>query len=151
MSDADELVFRQLTPGDEAQWRELWAGYLAFYGTTLGDKVYRTTFDRLTSPEVTDLNAFVAEIDGELTGLVHYIYHSHCWRPEGVVYLQDLFVRRDQRQRGIGRYLIEAVYKKADEVGTPTVYWLTQDYKTNARALYDQVAEVTPFIKYQRA
>lgn len=150
MTQADELVIRPLTDGDHDQWRELWAGYLAYYHTSLGASVYDHSFARLIDPDDTALNGLVAEIDGELVGLVHYILHDHCWKPEGVVYLQDLFTRRDQRQRGIARFLIEAVYKEADEIGRPTVYWLTQDFNVNARALYDQVAEHTPFVKYQR-
>jgi len=30
------------------------------------------------------------------------------------------------------------------------VYWLTQDFNHTARNLYDRVAQLTPFIKYQR-
>jgi len=50
----------------------------------------------------------------------------------------------------IGRKLIEAVYKAADANGTPSVYWLTEDFNKPARRLYEQVAGLTPFIKYQR-
>ncbi|MDG2406467.1 MAG: GNAT family N-acetyltransferase, partial [Paracoccaceae bacterium] len=44
----------------------------------------------------------------------------------------------------------EAVYQAADAHGTPTVYWLTQDFNHTARQLYDRVATLTPFIKYNR-
>jgi len=50
----------------------------------------------------------------------------------------------------VGRALIEAVYEAADERGAPSVYWLTQDFNETARVLYDRVANLTPFIKYQR-
>lgn len=53
-------------------------------------------------------------------------------------------------RRGVGRALIEAVYEAADERGAPSVYWLTQDFNETARVLYDRVANLTPFIKYQR-
>jgi hypothetical protein len=42
------------------------------------------------------------------------------------------------------------VYAEADAAGCPIVYWLTQDFNATARRLYDRVAHVTPFIKYQR-
>ena len=38
----------------------------------------------------------------------------------------------------------------ADAAGIPTVYWLTQDFNTTARTLYDRIGTVTPFIKYAR-
>ena len=44
----------------------------------------------------------------------------------------------------------DAAYAAADAAGSPTVYWMTQDFNTTARTLYDRVAAVTPFIKYQR-
>lgn len=150
MTQSDELVIRPLTAGDKAQWRELWAAYLAFYSTTLGASTYDTTFARLIDADNRTFQALVAEVDGLLVGLVHFIFHGHNWREEDVVYLQDLFVHQSQRQRGIGRHLIEHVYKVADEDGCPSVYWLTQEYNVDARTLYDQVAEVTPFIKYTR-
>jgi hypothetical protein len=46
--------------------------------------------------------------------------------------------------------LIEKVYEEADKCGTPTVYWLTQEFNAPARKLYDKIADLTPFIKYAR-
>jgi len=83
-------------------------------------------------------------------GLVHYIYHDHMWRPEGVCYLQDLYSDPEFRGQGIGRALIETVYAEASAAGSPNVYWLTQDFNKAGRRLYDKVATLTPFIKYQR-
>jgi len=81
---------------------------------------------------------------------VHTIYHPHNWRREKVCYLQDLYVAPEMRGTGTGRALIEAVYAAADADGCPSVYWLTQDFNTTARQLYDRVAVLTPFIKYVR-
>ena len=83
-------------------------------------------------------------------GIVHYIYHAHNWRAEDVCYLQDLFAEEHVRGQGIGRALIEAVYAAADANGTPSVYWMTQHFNTNARLLYDRVGSLTPFLKYSR-
>ncbi len=72
------------------------------------------------------------------------------WKIENVVYLQDLYADPEVRGQGVGRKLIEAVYKAADEAGCPSVYWLTQDFNTEARKLYDRIGTLTPFIKYDR-
>jgi len=114
------------------------------------EPVYRATFARLLSDDPHEFHARVAERDGRLIGLVHYLFHRHCWRVENVVYLQDLYVAPDARGGGVGRALIEAVYAEADAAGCPAVYWLTQDFNATARRLYGRVARVTPFIKYQR-
>jgi GNAT superfamily N-acetyltransferase len=144
------LTIRPLRASDEADWRRLWAGYLAFYETTLPEQVYATTFARLLDPARPQQNALVAEQGGRLVGLVHYIYHAHNWRLEDVCYLQDLYVAPETRGTGAGRALIEAVYAAADANGTPAVYWLTQDFNTTARQLYDRIAKVSPFIRYNR-
>ena len=143
-------MIRPLAPADRVAWRALWRDYLAFYDTELPETVFDTTFRRLTAEDVPEMAAFVAEIGGKPQGLVHYIFHRHCWRPENVVYLQDLYVAPAARGRGAGRALIEAVYAAADAAGSPSVYWMTQEFNQTARRLYDRVAQVTPFIKYQR-
>lgn len=144
------VTIRPLVASDEAQWRRLWTGYLEFYEATVPEEVYRTTFARLTDPGVAHQNALVAEQDGALIGLVHYIYHAHNWRVEEVCYLQDLYVDPAVRGTGAGRKLIEAVYDEADRQGRPSVYWMTQEFNATARQLYDRIAKLTPFIKYQR-
>ena len=92
----------------------------------------------------------MAEQDGQLLGLTHYLFHRHCWKIEEVCYLQDLYVAPEARGTGLGRALIEAVYAAADAAGAPAVYWLTQDFNHEARQLYDRVARVSPFIRYNR-
>lgn len=146
-----DLTIRPLTAADEADWRRLWADYLAFYDTKVPEAVYRSSFDRLLGDDPRDFSGLVAVLDGRLVGLVHYLFHRHGWKIEDVCYLQDLYADPAVRGRGVGRALIEAVYAAADAAGAPSVYWLTQEFNTTARRLYDRVATRTPFIKYARA
>jgi len=145
-----DLVIRRPSPADEPEWRRLWTGYLEFYETSVPEEVYRSTWARLLSEAEGDCHAFLAVAGGRPVGLVHYIYHRHNWRIEKVTYLQDLYVDPEVRGTGAGRALIEAVYAAADEAGCPSVYWMTQDYNATARKLYNRIAKLTPFIKYQR-
>lgn len=144
------VLLREITPDDAVKWRALWLDYLSFYETILPETVIETSFSRLCDPEVTDYHGFLAELEGEPVGLVHYIYHRHGWHLDPVCYLQDLFCTPQARGHGVGRALIEAVYGAADRDGAASVYWLTQDHNLPARALYDQIADVTAFIKYAR-
>ncbi|MBO9477539.1 GNAT family N-acetyltransferase [Shimia sp. R11_0] len=141
---------RPLKATDEAQWRHLWTGYLAFYETTVPEEVYASTFARLLGEDPQDFSCLVAEQDGTLVGLTHFLFHRHAWKIENVCYLQDLFADPAVRGTGVGRKLIEAVYAAADANGAPSVYWLTQDFNQTARTLYDRVGKLTPFIRYQR-
>lgn len=141
---------RPLAANDFAQWSDLWRQYLEFYQSCVPQTVYETTFDRLIDAKNTAQNALVADQAGTLVGLVHFIYHPHNWRVENVCYLQDLFTAPNTRGQGVGRALIQSVYDLADKNGTPSVYWLTEDFNKTARQLYDRIATQTPFIKYQR-
>lgn len=145
-----DLIIRPLAAPDETEWRELWTGYLTFYETSVPEEVYQTTFSRLLGDDPHDFHGLVAEKNGRLIGLTHYLFHRHCWRIENIIYLQDLFVSEAARGTGAGRALIEAVYAAGDAAGCPNVYWTTQDFNHTARQLYDRIGELTPFIKYQR-
>lgn len=149
MTDPASLI-HPLTPDDRPAWEPLWRAYLAFYGTELPQETYDATFARYTDPDRPDMRAWLAWGGGQALGLVHAIVHPHGWKTEDVTYLQDLFTDPAARGQGIARALIETVYADADAANRRAVYWLTQTGNTPARALYDQVAQPTDFMKYAR-
>ena len=141
---------RPLEQRDREQWQYIWREYLKFYETKLPLKTYSKTFSRLTDSNFTNQNCLVAHSNNTLHGLVQYIFHADNWETTDVCYLQDLFTLKEMRKQGIARALIQAVYEAADINGTPSVYWMTQEFNQKATKLYDQVASLTPFIIYQR-
>ncbi|WP_283177627.1 GNAT family N-acetyltransferase [Gemmobacter sp. 24YEA27] len=145
-----QIEIRPLRASDEPEWRRLWADYLSFYETSVPEEVYRSSFDRLIGDDPQDFSGLIALVDGRPMGLTHFLFHRHGWKIDNVCYLQDLYVSPEARGTGLGRKLIEAVYRIADEKGAPGVYWLTQEFNTTARQLYDRIAKVTPFIRYSR-
>ena len=144
------LTIRPLLASDEPEWRRLWTAYLAYYDTVLPEIVFQTHFARLLGDDPQDFHGLVAELDGKLVGLTHYVYHRHGWSVANTCYLQDLYADPAVRGQGIGRKLIEAVYAAADAQGAASVYWMTQNDNTTARQLYDRIATLTPFVKYKR-
>ncbi|WP_299546256.1 GNAT family N-acetyltransferase [uncultured Tateyamaria sp.] len=150
MTGSDALTVRPLTLSDRPAWSDLWTAYLAFYKTSRPPEIYDTYFARLLGDDPQDYSCLVAELDGTLVGLAHYLFHRHGWKVENVCYLQDLYADPAVRGRGIGRALIEGVYEAADAAGAPSVYWLTQDFNTEARKLYDRIGKLSPLIKYDR-
>ena len=144
------LIIRPLKREDEPEWRRLWTAYLEYYETTLPEEIFQTTFERLLSGKDHEFQGFLALWEGKPVGLTHYLFHRSCWQIDHVCYLQDLFVDPQVRGRSFGRALIEAVYDAADKAGNPGVYWMTQDFNQAGRRLYDRVAELTPFIIYER-
>ena len=96
------------------------------------------------------MHALVAERDGQLLGLVHYIFHRSTIAPTSNCYLQDLFTIEPARGKGVGRALIEEVYRRAETAQCARVYWLTHESNSTARALYDKVAENSGFLVYRK-
>ncbi len=146
-----DLSIRPLRAEDEALWRGLWGGYLAYYKADLPDAVYTTTFARLLSGKRGEPHGLIAFAEGRAVGLTHYLYQRSCWKIDEDCYLQDLFTVPDARGKGVARALIHAAYAAADAAGNPGVYWLTQEFNYAGRMLYDRVGTKSPFILYDRA
>ncbi|MEM6577112.1 MAG: GNAT family N-acetyltransferase [Pseudomonadota bacterium] len=145
-----DLIIRPLLSSDLARWDSLWTQYLAFYETTLPPDVHETAFTRLLSDSPHEFRGLIAERDGEPIGLAHYLFHRTLWSVEDTCYLMDLFVDPKVRGGGVGRALINAVHEDAAKHGIPGTYWMTQEFNYKGRMLYDQVAERTPFIIYEK-
>jgi GNAT superfamily N-acetyltransferase len=149
----DALSIRSVAPADFAQWEQLWEGYNSFYGrtgtTALPSEITRMTWSRFFDA-YEPVHALVAEKDGQLLGLVHYIFHRSTIMIGPVCYLQDLFTAESSRGQGIGRALIETVYERAKSAASQRVYWQTHETNLTAMKLYDKVAERSGFIVYRK-
>ena len=145
----DTLIVRPVAQGDFAQWAPLWEGYNRFYERTLPAVITEMTWTRFFDA-YEPVHALVAERDGQLLGLVHYIFHRNTTMIGPTCYLQDLFTNEAARGQGVGRALIEGVYAKAREAGAPRVYWQTHETNKTAMKLYDQVAERSGFVVYRK-
>jgi GNAT superfamily N-acetyltransferase len=145
------VLIRPIQEGDRPAWTPLWDGYNAFYGrsgeTALAPEITETTWRRFFDP-AEPVYALVAEVDGRVVGLTHYIFHRNTTRIELTCYLQDLFTSPAERGRGIGRALIEGVYQQARSAGIHRVYWQTHETNAAGRLLYDKVAKHLGFIVY---
>jgi GNAT superfamily N-acetyltransferase len=153
MGDIDRLTVRDVERKDFDEWRVLWDGYNAFYGrsgpTALPEEIIRTTWTRFFD-SYEPVHALVAELDGRLVGLAHYLFHRSTITIAPTCYLQDLFTDASLRGRGVGRALIAGVGEKARSSGAARVYWQTHHTNMTARRLYDQVAQDSGFIVYRR-
>jgi GNAT superfamily N-acetyltransferase len=144
---------RSVTRQDFDQWLPLWEGYNSFYGrsgqTALSPDITRMTWERFFDA-YEPVHGLVAELNGRLLGLAHYLFHRSTIAIEPSCYLQDLFTSEAARGRGVGRALIHEVYEQARLAGSPRVYWHTQETNQVAMQLYDKVAERSGFIVYRR-
>ncbi len=147
------VVIRPVQQGDFPSWTLLWDGYNAFYGrsglTALPDEIIQTTWSRFFDV-YEPMHALVAEHDGGLLGLAHFLYHRSTIQLGPSCYMQDLFTAQAARGMGVGRALINAVYEQAAQAGSKRVYWQTHETNTVAMQLYDKLAEKSGFIVYRK-
>lgn len=148
------LQVRAVRDADFPQWRVLWDGYNAFYGRS-GDTALPPEITRMTWSRFFDgyepMHALVAEIEGRLVGLSHFLYHRSTIQIPPTCYLADLYTADEVRGQGVGRALIGAVYEHARHAGSPRVYWQTHETNATAMRLYDKVAERSGFLVYRRS
>jgi GNAT superfamily N-acetyltransferase len=148
-----DFSIRSVKRSDFEKWLPLWDGYNAFYeregSTALPREITEMTWSRFFDA-YEPVHALVAEHGDELLGLTHYLFHRSTTMIEPICYLQDLFTTPAARGKGVGRALIEGVYRQAKLAGSPRVYWQTHETNRTARALYDIVAEHQGFIVYRK-
>ena len=148
-----QVRIRTVEPDDFPAWKVLWDGYNAFYGrhgaTALPAEITLTTWSRFFDA-YEPMHALVAEHDGKLIGLVHFLLHRSTIQLHPNCYLQDLFTAEAARGKGVGRSLIEQVYAWAKAQRVERVYWQTHETNTTAMRLYDTVAEKSGFVVYRK-
>ena len=132
------IEVRALTEQDEAIWRELWTGYLEFYESRVAEAVYQSTFRRMLVEGEYEPNALIAWDEDRAVGLVHYMFHRHCWRIENVCYLQDLYADPSVRGQGIGRAVLEALIEQARSMNADAIWLETNSNLKAATHLYEK-------------
>jgi GNAT superfamily N-acetyltransferase len=145
---APPLVIRDPKPGDEAAWRDLWAGYVAFYKSGVSEAVTAATWQRLFMPG-SGIVGRMAEWEGAVSGFTVSIVHPRSWALAPICYLEDLFVEPELRGRGLGRALIDDLIALGRERGWSGLYWHTQQGNVTARLLYDRFAKADDFVRYR--
>ena len=96
------INIRDAKPSDEAGWRRLWDGYIAFYETTIAPEITSLTWHRMLDPG-SSLIGRIAEVDGKVIGFSISVLHEGTWVRGPVCYLEDLFVDPASRGKGAGR------------------------------------------------
>jgi GNAT superfamily N-acetyltransferase len=132
------VLVRPINPEDKVAWLRLFKDYICFYKSELSDEQFELTWNRIQSDF--NINALVAEVDGEAVGIAHYIFRPSTWAVEDYCYLEDLYVDPKVRGGGVGRALIKELETIATSKGSKRLYWTTAHDNATARALYDKVA-----------
>jgi GNAT superfamily N-acetyltransferase len=78
----------------------------------------------------------VAETGGEVVGCALWFLNFSTWRGVHGIYLEDLFVRPEQRGSGLGKALLTALAQECVTNGYERLEWSVLDWNTPAIDFY---------------
>lgn len=125
------ITVRALSQVDYEPWRALWDANNQGHKN---EDVTAATWQRLM--EDGQVRGLVAEDDGTVVGLVHFILHPVTGHNKPVCYMQDVFVDPAHRRKGIGRALVTALAHIGAAEGWARLYWLAEAHNQEAQSLY---------------
>src|SRR5665213_445566 len=79
----------------------------------------------------------IAELDGEAVGFALWFYSVSTFEGRHGLYLEDLFVRPETRERGAGLALLRRLAERCRDEGLARLEWAVLDWNTLAINFYD--------------
>lgn len=83
----------------------------------------------------------VAEAEGEIVGMALYYFTFSTWKGK-MLYLEDFVVRQNQRGKGIGQAVFDAVVEEARRTNCAMMKWQVLDWNEPAIRFYDKYQAV---------
>lgn len=147
----DSVIVRFVTEDDKEGWQRLWRSFQDFYSVSFPNELDEFNFKRFLDPNVKMWAAVAVDsTSGKIIGMINFLSHMTTWDFKGKVYINDLYVDESSRVKGVGRELIQFVYKEADKLDTPNVYWYTDESNHRAQLLYTKIGYKAPKSLYKR-
>jgi ribosomal protein S18 acetylase RimI-like enzyme len=141
---------RPVAPNEFFAWHAVYTGYGEFYDKPLHDEKAVLVWSWIIDDAI-DLECLVAvDDDDRVVGLAHFRSFVRPLDGSRGLHLDDLFVLPENRKQGVATSLIDGVSDVGRRRGASIVRWITASDNEAARALYDQVAEKTPWVTYDR-
>jgi len=83
------------------------------------------------------IHSQVAEVGGEIVGMVLYYDTFSTWRGK-MLYLEDFYVKPSHRGKGIGQALFDATLRAAKDRGCVMMKWQVLDWNEGAIRFYER-------------
>ncbi len=83
--------------------------------------------------------ALIAEVEGEAAGYAILCGSFSTFECRGGIWIEDIYVRPEAREAGIGRALFERIAGLARERGFPRVEWAALEWNELALGFYDRL------------
>lgn len=142
------LTIRSVTEADKDIWHRMFDDYAEFYKTTVQAGTHETVWNWIFDPAEKFWCSVAIAADGSTIGFTQFQLMHRSLGGSKVCYLSDLYVDPKARGAGAGRALIDHVFAFAKAHKISNVRWLTQEFNTEARRLYDSYMPKSDFILY---
>ena len=83
------------------------------------------------------IDAYVAEIDNQIIGMVLYYPIFSTWNGR-TLYLEDFVVKQEHRSGGVGQKLFDVFIEEAKRQGCRQVKWQVLDWNKDAIRFYER-------------
>lgn len=138
-----------LQQGDRVQWEKLYYAYAEFYNVPMNEEILDNVWQWIFDPAQPFFSLIAKDEAGFGVGLMHYRAMASPLRGKHVGFLDDLFVDPQCRGSGVVDLLFDRLKQEAKTQGWPFTRWITAENNYRGRAVYDRVADKTPWQTYQ--
>lgn len=139
-----------LSKDDKPEWLALWKEWQAHMKGAVPERVSEKAWTLLMDERNGLFGLLARRSSGQAVGFAHVSAMLFAWTASEVLYLQDLYVRRSERNGGVGAALVKAIYAHADERGALQVFWMVDEGDRRLQAFYERHAIRTPYVRYMR-
>ena len=135
------LTINDASPRDVAAMADLFAEIDRFYGESVIESA-ETRAKQIDSVLFGSPPLAYTLLAWDGTSLVGMAAYSFLWpaaRTTKSLYLKELYVRQSHRRAGVGRLLMERLFKIAKDHDCSRVEWMTDEDNTEAQDFYESL------------
>jgi GNAT superfamily N-acetyltransferase len=86
-----------------------------------------------------DFQCLIAESGGELVGFLVYYFVPFTYRAKPNLIIKELYIGGGHRSRGVGKLLMKAVAKEAEQVGCGMIKWYVAKWNERGVQFYQRL------------
>ena len=133
------LTVRRLDVDDVPRWLDLIDALADYEKLPRPDPAARDRLAADAAAEPPRFHCLVVDVDGTTSGYALYFFTYSSFRAQPSLYLEDLFVLPEHRQRGAGLALFRAVAREAVEQRCGRMEWQVLSWNTPSIAFYERL------------
>ena len=84
----------------------------------------------------------VAEVDGQVVGVALWFLNFSTWDGVHGIYLEDLYVTPEQRGKGLGKQLLEALARECVDKGYTRLQWWVLNWNEPSIGFYKSLGAI---------